>query len=613
MLPPLLAQTATAPDPAAFDHLLKQLNDGTVSPDSDAAVKNTLAQLHALLPPHDAAREFSYEYIYCFLAFQSDAKGGVAFARRGVERARQAGDLNAESNFQMCLGNYLIQASGNHDALQSFDAAVLTARRLGDTRVIADALTWRGNQLSLLGDQAKAMIDLLDAQTDYEKIGNAPAPARANLVNIASLYRRMGEYDDAADYLRQAMAAIGDAEDKQQLLAIYMGQGFLASERGRPADAVAPQQKALDLAREIGPPQNVGAALLAQAESSNQLGQYEKALRQLAEAAKVFQSVSDNSNADMLALQTAEAHAGLGQHALAAQEFQVAATALANSGNLRYLAELYAARSKNEEALGRPQAALDDLRRMVATNKELEQKTKAQVTTLMRYRFDTARRDLENRRLADEKALQSQQLASLESVRTWQQLAILLGGVLMIGVTWLGYRQLLKSRRLNRLSLVDPLTGISNRRHIDHLLDVAVANAGRTHGELTVAMLDIDHFKHVNDSHGHPAGDQVLRETARICQDSMRQHDRFGRFGGEEFLVVLPDTDLEHGLMVAERLRAKVADAVFVVGDAKIKITVSLGVSALRANEAVAGTLVQRADSALYRAKQAGRNRVESI
>lgn len=612
VLPTLRAQRAAAPDPAAFDHLLQQLNDGTVAPDSDAAVKRTLAQLHALLPPHDAARERSYGYIYCFLAFQSDASGGVAYARRGVETARQAGDLNAESNFQMCLGNYLIQASGDREALASFDAAVRTAKRLGDPHVIADALTWRGSELSLLGDQAKAMIDLLDAQTAYEKIANAAAPARANLVNIASLYRRMGEYDDAANYLRQALATIGHAKDKQQLLAIDMEQGFLAGERGEPAAAVAPLQKALELAREIGSPQSVGSALLAQAEISNQLGQYDTALQQLAEASRIFRSVSDHSNADMLALQSAEAHAGLGQRSLAAQEFQAAAKALASSGNLRYLAELYAARSKNEEALGQTQAALDDLKRMIATNKELEQKTKAQVTTLMRYRFDTARRDLENRRLADEKALQSQQLASLESVRKWQWLAILLGGLLMLGVAWLAYRQLLKSRHLNRLSLLDPLTGISNRRHIDHLLETAIARASQSHEELTVAMLDIDHFKHVNDAHGHPVGDQVLRETARLCQDSMRQHDRFGRVGGEEFLVVLPGTDLEHGVMVAERLRAKVAAAVFAVGDAQIRITVSLGVASLRANESAPGTLVMRADSALYRAKQTGRNRVES-
>ncbi len=612
VFPTLRAQGATAPDPVAFDHLLQQLNDGTIVPGSDAAVKRTLAKLHSLLPPHDAARERSYGYMYCFLAFQSDASGGVAYAKRGVEMARQAGDLKAESNFQMCLGNYLIQTSGDREALPSFDAAVRTARRLGDTHLIADALTWRGTELSLLGDQAKAMIDLLDAQTDYEKIANAAAPARANLVNIASLYRRMGDYDDAADYLRQALAAIGGAREKRQLLAIDMEQGFLASERGEPGAAVEPLQRALDLAREIGPPQNVGAALLAQAENSNQLGQYDTALQELAEASRIFQSVSDHSNTDMLALQSAEAHAGLGQHSLAAQEFQAAASALSSSGNLRYLAELYAARSKNEEALGQTQAALDDLKRMIATNKKLEQKTKAQVTTLMRYRFDSARRDLENRRLADEKELQSQKLASLESVRKWQWLAILLSVVLMLGVAWLAYRQLLKSRHLHRLSLIDALTGISNRRDIDHVLETATARASQSHEELTVVILDIDHFKHVNDAYGHQVGDQVLRETARLCQDSMREHDRFGRFGGEEFLVVLPETDLEHGLMVAERLRAKVAATVFAVGDAQIRITVSFGVASLRANESTPSTLVMRADRALFRAKQTGRNRVES-
>jgi diguanylate cyclase (GGDEF)-like protein len=125
-------------------------------------------------------------------------------------------------------------------------------------------------------------------------------------------------------------------------------------------------------------------------------------------------------------------------------------------------------------------------------------------------------------------------------------------------------------------------------------------------------MLDIDHFKRVNDSHGHPAGDQVLEQLVRVCLGALRQHDRLGRMGGEEFLVVLPDTDLEGGLQVAERLRACVAAARPVVDGVELQLSISLGVAQLRPTESGAASLVRRADAALYHAKDNGRNRVEA-
>jgi diguanylate cyclase (GGDEF)-like protein len=183
--------------------------------------------------------------------------------------------------------------------------------------------------------------------------------------------------------------------------------------------------------------------------------------------------------------------------------------------------------------------------------------------------------------------------------------------VLLVLMLWLAWRQWRQGRRLHRLAITDSLTGISNRRHIEHMLHMAVDEARRTRRPLTVIMLDVDHFKRVNDSHGHPVGDQVLEQIVQACQGALRQFDRLGRMGGEEFLVVLPDTDLEGGLQVAERLRANVATARPTVGDIELQLSISLGIAELAHSDTGPASLVRRADAALYHAKDNGRNRIE--
>ena len=605
------AAQASVRDTVAFDQLIRRLDNGEVALNSRASVDDTLDRLRVLLPSNDAYRRRRYEYMYCFLAFDNDANGGYAYAGRGIEQARQAGDLEAEANFQICRGLYQGRVTTERDALPAYEEGIRIARRLENGRLIADGLTWRGSAQSLLGEQAKALFDFLEAQRLYETVGNTTA-AQSNLISIATIYRRLGEYDKAGDYLRQSMASAQRKQDKQEQMVVNLQLGFLATERGDAAAAVAPLQQALALARETGSRQSVGSALLALAESSNVGQQYAEALQHLEHAAREFQAVSDKSNIGMLALQSAEAHAGLGQHELAAREFDIAEANVRHSNNMRYLAELYEERSKNQEALGKPSAALADLKLKMKADAALARMAKTQITTLMSYQFDTERRELENRKLAADKALKEQQLAALERVRSWQRLAILLAGVLLVLMLWLAWRQWRQSRRLHRLALTDPLTGISNRRHIEHMLHMAVDEARRAHRALTVIMLDIDHFKRVNDRHGHPVGDQVLEQIVRACHGALRQFDRLGRMGGEEFLVVLPDTDLEGGLQVAERLRANVAAARPTVADVELQLSISLGVAQLRHADTGAASLVRRADAALYHAKDNGRNRVEA-
>jgi two-component system cell cycle response regulator len=167
-------------------------------------------------------------------------------------------------------------------------------------------------------------------------------------------------------------------------------------------------------------------------------------------------------------------------------------------------------------------------------------------------------------------------------------------------------------RRSLALALTDELTGLYNRRYLFAHLDKLIARVNGDGVAAALLLFDIDHFKRVNDTYGHPSGDTVLQQIARRARDSVRSDDLVARLGGEEFAVVMPETGLDIAATVAERLRSAVADHPFRLGDgdATCYLTVSIGVTATHAGCDDRDRLLKRADTALYAAKAGGRNRV---
>jgi diguanylate cyclase (GGDEF)-like protein len=193
---------------------------------------------------------------------------------------------------------------------------------------------------------------------------------------------------------------------------------------------------------------------------------------------------------------------------------------------------------------------------------------------------------------------------------------LLISLLMLAGV--LGLRALLadmrrQERELVRLATTDALTQVHNRRHALELARRELVRQQRTGRHLALLVLDLDHFKSVNDTHGHAAGDTVLAGVSAAGREALRAMDIFGRLGGEEFVVVLPETDRSQAIASAERLRTRIAALVIPAGEAGIRITVSIGIAvdgALgRDPDAALTELLRRADAALYAAKSAGRDR----
>jgi diguanylate cyclase len=165
------------------------------------------------------------------------------------------------------------------------------------------------------------------------------------------------------------------------------------------------------------------------------------------------------------------------------------------------------------------------------------------------------------------------------------------------------------NKRIEELAELDELTGSFNRRCIMRMLDDELARAQRLNAPCSVALIDLDWFKRINDAYGHPTGDEVLRTFAITVFANIRNIDRFGRYGGEEFLLVLPETPNDDAARILDRLRAIIADLDWSAFSPGMRVTISAGVATLRADES-ADTFLARADSALYAAKARGRNRI---
>ncbi|MCM2328684.1 MAG: sensor domain-containing diguanylate cyclase [Lysobacter sp.] len=186
--------------------------------------------------------------------------------------------------------------------------------------------------------------------------------------------------------------------------------------------------------------------------------------------------------------------------------------------------------------------------------------------------------------------------------------AVSIGATLMVDRAWRRQRRI--AHLLEKQAHTDPLTGLANRRHFMEVADAELARSRRYDTPLSMLMIDIDHFKEVNDAHGHRAGDRVLQQLARTCLEILREVDVAGRVGGEEFAILLPETEVEGAFEVAERLRTAVAAAEVPREEGlPIRVTISIGVAAMDAATNL-DTLMSQADDALYDAKHGGRNLV---
>ena len=446
----------------------------------------------------------------------------------------------------------------------------------------------------------------------YQNSINAHYPRQRALAAsaLASVMREAGDYAQAQSLVREVIAW-DTAHDLTLDLSVsrYL-LGSILGEMHEHKAALEQLQQARKLSEQLGDQQGVAFADLRICQNQADLKDGATARKYCQQALRVFES---NRTTDMIKdtrVTLAQLDLAEGKPADALAALNVVLDHGGNDVLPRSVEHMYRLRAQAEAALGDYKAAyLDDaeyLRRYQDANKSERMR---QVTALS-TRFDADREIERNESLQRELLLERERAERQRSQLRWTAAMAATGAAIIALMTYIVLSSQRHRRQLLRLAGEDSLTGLPNRRQTAHLTESALAGVARRGQVLTLALLDLDHFKRINDQCGHAEGDRVLQEFARRARLEVRTGDILGRWGGEEFLLVMSDCTLDQGLNTLERLRASVAAIKLPDAMGASRLTLSAGLTTNEDDVHSLAALVARADQALYEAKHGGRNRV---
>jgi diguanylate cyclase (GGDEF)-like protein len=576
--------------------------------DPETSRRDTETALELLAKRPDADLEVRARLLLCDYYSERDPAAARAQVDAGRARLADARRRGLEAGLLTCEGEILQAAGDNAGARTAFDDAVRRGGETADREMLASALFSRGYLLGVQGEYAAGLADLKRAQQYYDDL-QMPVHSLTALNSIAILYNRMADYAEAKHIYERALEAQRRAGMRRELGVTFHNLGR-AHERLREwPQARDAYDRALAAHREIRYGRGEAYALRGLAAVANADGHPGRALELLLRAADLERASPDARLLAQIDLARGTALKLSGRYGEAAEALGRAEAVFVRADALPELVDVYGELAAVRAALGDWRAAYEAQSRDTEVTERLLRNQLDQRFAALKVEFDTAAKEKENLLLLRENAATLRELAQQERARRLQWAVLALTVTLAAVLATLALRQWRGTRRMHTLAMTDELTGMPNRRAVLKRLENLLALRDGT--RCAVLLLDVDHFKNINDQHGHPAGDEVLRILADGLRDVIREPAFFGRLGGEEFLIVLPDTALEAAVATAERLRSAVlqVDASRWYVDGR-RITASLGVTVQERAEDTTSALLKRADGALYEAKRTGRNRV---
>jgi len=530
----------------------------------------------------------------------------------GLAAAATAHDERLHAQLILCRGNALQFGGRSPDAEHDFVDAARIASAVGDGETSDEALSNAGYSQYTRGAMAEALANLNAAYRGAEARGDEKRRLEA-LSLIANVYAdvHVAQYDKAVEYYRQLLAAYERRGEQSDVADTLFNLGATSETKGDLAAAEEYYRRALRGFQQLKKPADVAFCQRALGSCLIKQGRAGVAMPLLDASLAYYESTHD-AEATASARQTrgiAERRLGRATEALA--DLAAARAFFEREKNTRYLERNLGETALAHATRGEWQAAYDAETHRGALQDQLAEKRRDELSSRLRVEFDTTKKEQENRALVRENSLRTAALAAADRERRWQRVAIALTALLAAALAVLFWRQVVNTRRMRAMAMTDELTRLPNRRNILAVAENAFVESQRSHKPMSVIAFDIDHFKRINDTWGHAAGDDVLRNVARTCRMALRPSDSVGRTGGEEFLVVLRDTSASQAIEVAERLRAAVERLEFATIESGLRVTISLGVQSRTAQRSI-DAMIGEADELLYRAKSGGRNRVAS-
>ena len=495
-------------------------------------------------------------------------------------------------------------------AVELFTRSLAIQQQRGDAADIAMALNNLGFVYSTdLGDFEQSLQHHMEAVAIRERL-NRPADLALSLNNIGVLYTSLGEHDRALEHLERALE-LREAHDSPLRAAgtlSNIGEVLLAE--GDATGALERFRRVLELREAAGARSaaveariNVGHALL-------ELGRFAEADAALREALATAEELGENRSLVRVHQRLGQLETGRGRFARAQDHFDVALDRAQAMGARHLVEEIYGMVADSREAAGDFRGALAAHRAFkdLADRNVGDQKALRLATSQALYDAERREREIESllrQQAEQELAIERQRV--IRNVLAILVLAALLGGSALY--RWRSGRARVEAERLEHAARTDPLTGLDNRRAFLDLARIERARLHRSGRAAAVVVADIDRFKSFNDRHGHAVGDRVLRQVADTMRATVRQLDTVARWGGEEFVLLLPETDAEGAVVLAGKIREALLADPFLAGGRSEHLTLTFGVAAARPDQPVE-EWVDRADRAMYQGKEAGRDRV---
>jgi len=540
----------------------------------------------------------------CRVLTDVDSSRAIAVADAGLSAAPPDPPSPAREpwlRLRACRAGMLVEIGEKEAGRAEFEALLALTAQPADAGIRGLVLMERGVHRSRSGDWDIAQQDLISACEQLKNQGPALDHTLC-LGHIANHYRRVGDVDEAQRLLQTLLSAARQrgATFDSAVYGFGIGQSQQAQQQW--AEAIRSFEEVTEASRRLGDAIGVSYAEHAIAVSQLKLGHAQEALAYADRALGKLDRATDPRQYEVNVVTRAEALVALGRAAEANAELERVEQALRKRGDQPTLALWLNVRATALRQLGRWREAYLALADERAIQGQLQELRVSQQSARLRMQFNRSRD-------ADDISALRQLNEQGQRLRQTQAVALVLFVILLAAVFTVAVRKFRQARHLQNLASTDDLTGLANRRALMAFANDAVERAHRDQVALAVLMIDIDHFKRINDSHGHAVGDQVLRHASRVLAAGLRERDRLGRVGGEEFVAVLPGATLAQARQVAERMRNAIDAARLIGPSGEVRFTVSIGVAGAQMAES-ADALLERADAALYAAKNGGRNAV---
>ncbi|PKG76771.1 GGDEF domain-containing protein [Shewanella sp. GutCb] len=592
------------------DALFTLINSGTVI--NNQTLNTYIERLEAIIAKDDTSRQLQLTRVRCWAFDPNEAdqlSKALAFAQHALTKPDLADFPSHKLDLELCQAWFTEQNGDVELALKGYNKAVNDAYALEDLRLIADARSIRGYLNSYQGNFTQGLEDLITSQSLYQSL-NLPAWVKFNLYEIATSYRRFGDQKNAIRYYKKLEHSYITDKDFDAAIAVTVSIAIAEEELGNLQTAKKLFEQGYLYWKANKQELQQARVAVNMAGTLIKLGDFKKVNQYLNEA-EPFILPTDEAFYSFMHLFRAQTYLANGKLIQAHESLALARAAFKRVKNIRGLAELQLVESQIFLSQNNWQQAYRALNEYVKQHKELDLKRLSSYTTEMRTRFNVDQIEAENRHLIENQRLKEIEFAMLEQNKIQQGIIIFLGSFLIIIISFFAYKQSQKNKLLSELALTDHLTQLPNRRYIYTKAQRCFEEAKKTQTPLSVIIFDADHFKLINDNFGHEVGDHALVLLADTCREILSSEYPTARVGGEEFLIILPETDKAQAYKIAQNLIKTVCEANFCKFPRGFALTISAGVAGLSTTDDKLSLLLKKADDALYQAKSNGRNQVK--